>query len=91
MHPYCVLDEAVGAYAVPDQARVLAARVLVATCGAAGMLREAFPDLDPGSAAGAGGQGLGITHVMIDEAGQVGSRSRCPYPWLIAVSDVQAR
>ena len=72
VHPYCVMDEAVGAYAVPDQARVLSARVMVATCGAAGMLREAFPDLDPGAAGGDGsGQDLGITHVMIDEAGQV--------------------
>lgn len=75
MHPYCVLDEAVGAYAVPDLARVLAARVLVATCGAAGMLREAFPDADP--AAGSDGQGLGITQVMIDEAGQVRGRLCC--------------
>lgn len=47
------------------QARLLGARVIVATCGAAGILREAFPALVQD-----GARALGRTHVMIDEAGQ---------------------
>ncbi len=62
MLPFCVLDEAAGAFTLPDLARVRAARVVVATCGAAGILREAFP--------GPSGSELAVTHVMIDEAGQ---------------------
>ena len=64
--PFCVLNEEVGAFTLPDLARLRAARTVVATCGAAGILREAFPDPEAGS-----GLGLGFTHCMIDEAGQV--------------------
>ncbi|EIE26144.1 P-loop containing nucleoside triphosphate hydrolase protein [Coccomyxa subellipsoidea C-169] len=56
--PYCKLSEPVGAFMLPSSERVAAVRVIVATCGAAGILREgAYP-------------GCSFTHVMIDEAGQ---------------------
>ena len=59
--PYCKLSEPVGAFMLPSPERVAAVRVIVATCGAAGILREgSYP-------------GCSFTHVMIDEAGQVHS------------------
>lgn len=42
-------------------------RAVVVTCGAAGLLREAFPLLD----SPAMGPPITFTHVLIDEAGQV--------------------
>ncbi len=62
--PFCHLDEALGAFTLPAAQEIRAKRVIVATCGAAGLLREAFastPQEPP----------ITFTHVLIDEAGQV--------------------
>lgn len=60
--PYCVLDEEAGAFVLPSRGQLSFARVVVATCGAAGMLREGIY---------AAFSTFRFTHVMIDEAGQV--------------------
>jgi hypothetical protein len=46
-------------YCKPSKVRLAAVRVVVATCGAAGILHEGVYT------------GCSFTHVMIDEAGQV--------------------
>lgn len=57
--PYCKLCELAGAFLLPSKVRLAAVRVVVATCGAAGILHEGVYT------------GCSFTHVMIDEAGQV--------------------
>ena len=63
--PFCHLDEALGAFTLPTAQEIRAKRVVVATCGAAGLLREAF-------ASNTEEPPITFTHVLIDEAGQVG-------------------
>ena len=62
--PFCYLDEALGAFTLPTAQEIRAKRAVVVTCGAAGLLREAFAPsvLEPP---------ITFTHVLIDEAGQV--------------------
>jgi len=62
--PYCYLDEALGAFTLPTAQEIRAKQAVVVTCGAAGLLREAFAPsvLEPP---------ITFTHVLIDEAGQV--------------------
>ncbi|BDA50870.1 probable helicase MOV-10 at C-terminar half [Coccomyxa sp. Obi] len=58
--PYCKLSDTIGAFKLPAIDYLKAARVVVATCGAAGMLREGSYET----------KHLRFTHVLIDEAGQ---------------------
>ena len=60
---YCFLNESTRTFTLPTPERVVAARVVVATCCAAGLLREgAFAAYAPCCS---------FTHVLVDEAGQV--------------------
>jgi hypothetical protein len=68
--PFCELDEHAGCFTLPGVARMKSARVIVATCGAAGILRECCQAL-----LAAQTEDLHFTHVMIDEAGQVRGHS----------------
>ena len=72
--PYCPLNEAARMFTLPTPERVASARVVVATCCAAGLLREgAFEEHPPK-----------FTHVLVDEAGQARSAGcgELP-PWLL--------
>lgn len=64
MLPFCYLDEALGAFTLPTAQEIQAKRAVVVTCGAAGLLREAFAPsaLEPPTT---------FSHILIDEAGQV--------------------
>ena len=76
--PFCYLDEELGAFTLPSAEEILARRAVVVTCGAAGLLREAYlPAEQPAT-----GSELPITftHVLIDEAGQV--RADSPFKGL---------
>lgn len=68
--PFCVMNEVAGCFTLPPIERIKASRVVVATCGAAGVLPEYFKTFG-----GYETRELGFTHVMIDEAGQVRGRS----------------
>ncbi len=59
--PYCKLSDTIGAFKLPAIDYLKNARVVVATCGAAGMLRAGSYET----------KHLRFTHVLIDEAGQV--------------------
>ena len=60
--PFCCLDNELRAFWLPSRAEVAEKRVVVASCIAAGTLREgAYADPQP----------LQFSHVFIDEAGQV--------------------
>ena len=61
--PLCAIDDRTRAFSLPSPASLAQARVVVTTCGAAGMLREG----DYAQAVAA----AEFSHVMIDEAGQV--------------------
>lgn len=63
--PLCPLDEKLRAFALPTVEKLLEARVVVATCSAAGMLREGHYAKHAQAAL------LSFSHVMIDEAAQV--------------------
>ena len=63
--PYCKMSDTIGAFKLPAIDYLKSARVVVATCGAAGMLREGSYET----------KDLRFTHVLIDEAGQVQSPS----------------
>ena len=63
MLPFCRVDDSRRTLALPSPVNVAAARVVICTCGAAGMLREGdYAKYTPK---------IQFTHVMIDEAGQV--------------------
>lgn len=69
MLPFCYLDEELGAFTLPSAEEILARRAVVVTCGAAGLLREAY--LPAGQPATGSELPITFTHVLIDEAGQV--------------------
>ena len=69
--PFCYLDEELGAFTLPIAEEILARRAIVVTCGAAGLLREAY--LPAGQSATGAELPITFTHVLIDEAGQVQS------------------
>ena len=69
MLPFCYLDEELGAFTLPSAEEILARRAVVVTCGAAGLLREAY--LPAGQPVTGSELPITFTHVLIDEAGQV--------------------
>ena len=69
MLPYVPYDERVRAFILPPRGDVAAHRVVVTTCGAAGMLREGWYAAAAGQS-GSGLRSLDFSHVLIDEAGQ---------------------
>ena len=75
MLPFCYLDVTLGAFALPTAQQIRAKRVVVVTCGAAGLLREAFATTPQDPL-------ITFTHVLIDEAGQVGSLHLSGIRWL---------
>ena len=79
----CFFDHGTRTFALPPVAELAALRVVVATCSAAGLLSF-------GEYAGERGDGtrmhpLTFTHVMVDEAGQVGAS----LGWLPCKADVR--
>ena len=71
MLPFCYLDEELGAFTLPSAEEILARRAVVVTCGAAGLLREAY--VPAGQPMTGSELPITFTHVLIDEAGQVRS------------------
>lgn len=66
--PLCPMDDSSRALALPSPAAMSTARVVICTCGGAGMLREGdYGRMHPP---------IRFSHVMIDEAGQA-SRDTC--------------
>lgn len=85
--PFCFLDEELGAFTLPSAEEILVRRAIVVTCGAAGLLREAFlPARQPVTGAELP---ITFTHVLIDEAGQV--QSNQPFKDLLSIIRHHAR
>lgn len=64
--PYCILDEDLRTFALPELQQAAKFRIVVCTCSAAGILREG----QYASAAASQPLQNTFTHVLIDEAGQ---------------------
>ena len=87
LNTFSSYDEQLRAFVLPEPAAVASKRVVVTTCSAAGILRcgaykryhdvckAGQPGLDPRLC------GLEFSHVLVDEAGQVGQRWQ---PWIHA-------
>ena len=76
--PFCHLSEARGAFTLPTAQDIRAKRAIVVTCGAAGLLREAYTPtpLD---------HPITFTHILIDEAGQVRSCTPLQYSHTLSI------